>query len=76
VSAAEALLEGKLGDILLSTQNVKPVHAWQKQILHVLAYDNQHRDALLSAYPQLPAAIRADTLVMITVTDGADAFVY
>ena len=75
-SLAQALLEKKLGDILLSTQNVTPADAWKKQILHVLAYDQQHRDAIGQAYALIPAATRADTIVMVTVTDGADAFVY
>lgn len=75
-SAAQALLEKKLGDILLSTQNVKPEDAWKKQILHVLAYDKQHRDALAQAYPLVAPATRADTIVMVTITDGNDAFMY
>jgi len=76
VTLAQGLLEKKLGDILLSTQNVLPADAWKKQMLHVLAYDKQHRDALAQAYPLVSASTRADTLVMVTVTDGNDAFVY
>ena len=76
LTLAQGLLEKKLGDILLSTKNVAAADAWKKQILHILAYDGQHRDALTQAYPLVPAATRADTIVMITVTDGNDAFMY
>lgn len=76
VTAAHDLLAKKLDDIVLSTQNVKPVDAWQKQILHVFAYNQQHEDALFQAYPTLPAATRADTIVMVTLTNGDDDFMY
>ncbi|MFO0571815.1 MAG: hypothetical protein U0263_39695 [Polyangiaceae bacterium] len=39
-------------------------------------YDSQHRDALAQAYPLIPATTRADTIVMVTVTNGNDAFMY
>ena len=76
VAQAKALLDDKLGDILVSTQGVKPADAWQKQILHVLAYNEQHRDALKQAYPSVSASTKADTIVMVTVTDGSDGFIY
>ncbi|MBI3201433.1 MAG: hypothetical protein HYZ29_07815 [Myxococcales bacterium] len=75
-SVAKALLEKKLGDILLSSKNVVPADAWKKQILHILAYDTQHRDALAKVYPQVSPTTRADTIVMVTVTEGNDGFVY
>ncbi|MBK7584873.1 MAG: hypothetical protein IPI67_32375 [Myxococcales bacterium] len=76
VSVAQGLLEKKLGDIVLSSKNVATSDAWKKQILHVLAYDAQHKDALKQAYPLIAPATRADTVVMVTVTDGNDAFIY
>jgi hypothetical protein len=76
VAMAQSLLDKKLSDIVLSTQNVAAADAWKKQILHILAYDKQHRDALAQAYPTIPASTRADTIVMVTVTDGDDAFMY
>ncbi len=51
-------------------------HGSERQILHILAYDGQRRDALTQAYPLVPVATRADTIVMVTVTDGSDAFMY
>jgi hypothetical protein len=76
VAEAKSLLEGKLDDILLSSANVAAGDAWTKQILHVLAYDDQHRDAVYQAYAQIAPATKADTIVIVTVTDGDDAFVY
>ncbi len=76
VTQAQNLLDGKLSDILLSSANVAAADAWQKQILHVLAYNDQHKDALAQAYPMIPANTRADTIVMVTVTHGDDAFIY
>lgn len=76
VAQAQGLLDGKLADIMASTQGVQPADAWHKQILHVLAYNEQHRDALKQAYPNVPVATKADTIVMVTVTDGSDGFIY
>lgn len=73
---AQALLEKKLGDIPLSTANAAAADAWQKQILHILAYNDQHRDAVFQAYAALDPSYKADTLVYVTVTDGIDDFMY
>lgn len=76
VAQARTLLEGKLAGVLESSANVAPADAWEKQILAVLAYGSGHADALEAALGQIDAAVRADTIVWITVTDGADAFIY
>jgi hypothetical protein len=76
VQQAETVIEGKLSDILLSSANVTSADAWTKQILHVLAYNEQHRDAVFQAYAQIAPATKADTILVVTVTDGDDAFVY
>lgn len=76
VEKARSLLEGKLGDILESSARVGPEDAWVKQILHVMAYAPGHVDALEAAYEALDAAVKADTLVIITVTNGSDDFIY
>ena len=73
---AQSLLEKKLSDVLVSSQLVLPKDAWEKQILHVLAYNEQHRSALKAAYPKVAPATKADTIVMVTVTDGSDDFIY
>ncbi|MCA9640212.1 MAG: hypothetical protein H6718_35050 [Polyangiaceae bacterium] len=73
---ALSLLQKKLGDIPLSSANAAPADHWQKQILHILAYNDQHRDAVFQAYSTLDSTYKADTLVYVTVTDGADDFMY
>jgi hypothetical protein len=73
---AADLLTGKLEDILVSSANVAPRDAWVKQILHVIAYADMHAQSILAAYATLPPEITADTILVVTVTHGDDAFVY
>lgn len=73
---AADLLTGKLEDILASTANVAPRDAWVKQILHIVAYADMHAQSILAAYATLPPAVTADTVLVVTVTNGDDAFVY
>jgi len=76
VSQAQALLEDKLADVQLSSANVKPVDAWSKQILLIMAYGDEHAMSLQAAYSQIDASTKADTLVLVTVTHGEDDFIY
>jgi hypothetical protein len=78
LDAASTLLESKLGDILLSTANVSPEDLWTKQVLHVLAYDDQHAQLLRTAYESgfIDESHKANTIVYITSTEGDDAFLY
>jgi len=76
VAQAKSILEKKLGDILISSANVSEMHRWVKQILHVLAYDAPHVESLRTAWGQIAEATRADTIIIVTVTNGADAFIY
>lgn len=76
VSDARNLLNGKFSDILVSSQNVDPPWRWRKQILHVLAYDDVARQAVLDAALQIDAGVRRDTILYVTTTDGNDAFIY
>ncbi len=76
VEQARTILERKLGDILESSANVAREDAWEKQILHVLAYAEGHVESLEAAWEAIPAATRADTIVFVTVTNGDDLFLY
>jgi hypothetical protein len=76
VSQAYQVLQGKLADILQSSANVDPQDAWKKQILSVLAQTPEHAAAIQQAYGMIDAATRADTIVLVTVTEGNDDFVY
>lgn len=76
VELATTLLEDKLADILDSSANVSAKDAWRKQILHIMAYEPMHVQSLDTAYAGLDPALAADTLVVVTLTDGQDDFMY
>lgn len=76
VEEAERVLQGKLEGILESSERVLPEDAWRKQILHVIAYGPMHVESLVTAYEGFDDALKADTIVWITVTDGEDAPLY
>ncbi len=76
VSQAYTVLEGKLADILQSTMNVAPEDAWEKQFLAVVAQTPAHADAITQAYDMVDPATKADTVVIITTTEGEDDFIY
>jgi len=76
VSAAKTLLNKKLGDIKLSTANVSDADQWRKQILAILAWDTQAADTFADAWTMVDASVKADTLVVITTTEGDDTFIY
>jgi hypothetical protein len=76
VDRAQTLLEDKLTDCLEATASAKPAYAWRKQILAVVAYGPDHADDVATALDSVEAAIKADTIVWIVVTDGADQFIY
>jgi hypothetical protein len=71
---AEALLTDTLFDVLMSAANANPDNAWSRSILHVVAYDGQHADAVEDAWLLLDSAVRASTLVVLTVTDGDEIY--
>ncbi len=73
---ATELLSGKLTDIIESSANVSAEDAWVKQILHVIADRPEHVPILQTAWTNLDTAVRTDTIVFVTVTNGADDFVY
>jgi len=73
---ADDLLSDKLADVLLSTANVVAEDNWSRQILSVLAYAPAHGQSIEAAWAGLDAAIRADTIVVITVTEGNDDYIY
>lgn len=76
VEQARTILRRKLEDIQVSSANVSADYRWVKQILSVMAYGDQHVESLMAAWEGLPASTRADTIVLVTVTHGDDAFMY
>ncbi|MCB9598125.1 MAG: hypothetical protein H6719_35760 [Sandaracinaceae bacterium] len=76
LSQAMTLLMRKVGDVTESSASVADEDRWVKQILHVIAYAPMHADAMRMAWAMIDPAVRADTILVITVTDGEDAFIY
>jgi hypothetical protein len=73
---ANTLIERKLSDILLSSANVSAQDRWDKQILSILAWDDQAADTMAQAWMMQSASVQADTIVVISSTGGEDLFIY
>jgi len=76
VEQARTVLEKKLNDINSSSATVSAEDAWEKQILTVFAYGEGHVGAVEAAWDAIDPALKADTIVFVTVTDGSDRFIY
>ena len=76
LSEAQRLLMRKLEDIQESTANVDARDRWVKQILHVMAYAPMHADMFRMAWEMTPVEMRGDTILLVTVTNGEDEFIY
>ncbi|MGC4122140.1 MAG: hypothetical protein QM765_47690 [Myxococcales bacterium] len=76
LAQAKSKLESKLSDIKASTLNVSAADKWVKQVLYVWAQTQTHADTVNQAYQQIDAATKADTIVIVTVSDGADSWIY
>jgi hypothetical protein len=76
LDAATMLLSRKLGDIQQSTMNVSAQDRWHKQILAILAWDSATAQTMEQAWLGLDAGVKADTIVILTTTDGEDLFIY
>jgi hypothetical protein len=72
---AKSLLEKKLVGINRSSERVLPEDKWVKQILHVLSVSQANTDAIGRVWGTIDPAIRADTIVLVTQTNGG-GFVY
>ena len=69
------LLVKKLDGINHSSARVLPADKWIKQILHVFVATQDAADAVDRIWPTLDAALRADTIVLVTHTTGG-GFIY
>ena len=76
VDAATTIIRRKLEDIQVSSANVSAQDRWTKQILAVLAYDDQHAEVVEQVWSGFDAAVRGDAVLVVTVTHGDDAFIY
>lgn len=73
---ASSLLEAKLSTISIAQSNVSPADQTVKAILFVVAYNDQTKLALLSAYAKLDASAQADTILIIATTSGDTDSIY
>jgi len=73
---AESLLTDKLADIPLSSANVSDEDRWSKQILHILAYTPDHAKTVQEVWETMDASVKGDTIVIVSATEGDDAFMY
>lgn len=71
----QALLETKLAGINRSSMRVLPEDRWVKQILHVFVVDATVAAQVERAWAAISPALRADTIVVVTVTTGG-GFIY
>ena len=76
VTQATTELTHKLSDIALSSANVLPDDAWEKQILAVIAYGPGDAVSAATAWSGLDASVKGDTIVVVVETDGADLPLY
>lgn len=76
LDSATQLISRKLSDIKMSTANVSAEDKWDKQILAVLAWDATAAATVEQAWQALDASTKADTIVVVTATDGDDLFIY
>lgn len=75
LSEAQRVVGAKLDDILVSTANVvSPV--WDKQILVVMADNDDAAARVREAWDGFTAERRADTIVYVVITDGDDGPIY
>ena len=70
------LLQRKLEDIQMSSANVSAADKWEKQILSYLAYDDATAQTVADVWATLDVATKADTILLISTTNGSDQFIY
>jgi len=75
VAEGEALLEDKLADVLLSEANAAAANPWTHSVLSVIAWDSAAGDAIEAAWASV-TEVQDDTILLLTVTEGEDDFVY
>ena len=69
------LLVDKLEGVNRSSVRVLPEDRWVKQILHVFAANMNAADAVARVWPTIDPTVRADTIVLVTMTQGG-GFIY
>lgn len=73
---ATGALTARLNDIIASTAHVSAADRWEKEILHIFSLNAQVTETLAQAYAALDDALKADTIVIVTQTEGDDHFLF
>lgn len=73
---ADELLRDKLADAGEAAENVSAADAWERTLLHVIAYDEQYAALVAEAHAALGADVTEDHLLVVTTTDGNDEEIY
>jgi hypothetical protein len=76
VADAMTLLNDKLGDLLASRTNVSAQDAFAKGILHVFVENDASAANVVTALGGIDATTLGDTIVLVTVTDGDDLWLF
>ncbi len=74
--AATELLLNKLADLTQAAANVTPSDAWDKGLLHVIAYDAQSQLVVEAAWAALPLELRGNHIIVVTTIDGDDSEIF
>lgn len=74
--ALEALIERKVSELQLSEANADPTNAWDRSMLYVVACDDAHADEVERVFWSLTPTVRSDAILIVTTTEGDDAFLY
>ncbi len=73
---ATRILKKKLADLPLSMANAASFDRWERSMLSVIAVDDAAADQIEAAFAQLSADIKGDAIIMLTVSNGNDDFIY
>lgn len=76
LATATELLTRKLNGIRESSMLVAPEDRWVKQILFVYADTAAHAATLRTAWDALDPAVRADSVLYVSVSEAMDSFIY
>jgi hypothetical protein len=71
----KTVVENKLASIVASSARVSTGDKWVKQIMHVWCFNQACVDSFDRVYPTIPEATRANTIVLVTKTEGG-GFLY
>lgn len=75
-SDVTALISKGLEDINDASAKVSIADAWVKAVLVVMAYDDSYAEKAQVAWSSIASETRADTVVYLVTTDGADGSIY